>query len=83
MDKEKEFYGSVSFAGRADFNLKAANEDEATKIVFDDILYVDLILKDGSKLTIDEVQWDLIEKQAQGNCSEHHIRDFEICEEQD
>jgi hypothetical protein len=77
----KEFYGGVSLAARISFMVKSENEEKATDIVFDDIEGMQLVLKDGSKLEITEIDWGLIEEANRGNVSQSHISDFDIEEE--
>ena len=80
MDK-KEYYGRVSFTGQANFSVESENEENAEKIVFEDIQGMELLLKDGTKLKIDSIDWDLISKASTGNVSESYISDFEIQEQ--
>ena len=78
----KEFYGGVSFSGRASFMIREAeNEEVATDMVFDDIEGLQLILKDGSKVEISEINWELISNAERGNVRTPFIEDFEIEEE--
>lgn len=77
----KEFYGSVSLAGRIDFAINAEDEKHAEEIVFEDIEGIEIYLKNGSKLEIGEIDWNLINRAARGNIQEYNIDDFEIYEE--
>lgn len=77
----KEFFGAVSFSGRASFFIESENIESAEESVFEDIDGIELVLKDGTKLEISEINWDLIDKERQGNVSEANISDFEIQEE--
>lgn len=77
----KEFYGQVSFAGRANFTVKAENEEIATEKVFEDIEGIELYLKDGSKVEVDFIDWELIYAAARGNVAQTYIGDFYIEEE--
>ncbi|MBY6878744.1 hypothetical protein [Clostridium botulinum] len=77
----KEFYGSISFAGNASFSIKAENKDKGENTVFEDIEGIELILKDGSKLEITEINWDLITEARKGNVSLSNVHDFWIEEE--
>lgn len=77
---KKEFYGKVSFTGRVSFTVEAENEEKASDIVFEDIEGLQLILKDGTTLKIDEIEWDLLEETRRGNVSQPNIDDFEIYE---
>lgn len=82
MSKElKEFYGAVSLAGRASFSIKAEDIESAEEAVFEDIEGIELVLKDGTKLEITEINWDLISEARRGNVSQPNIDDFEIEEE--
>lgn len=82
MSKElKEFYGAVSLAGRISFYIKAENIESAEEAVFEDIEGIELVLKDGTKLEIAEINWDLINEARRGNVSQPNIDDFEIEEE--
>ncbi|AVP66346.1 hypothetical protein C3B64_19800 [Clostridium botulinum] len=77
----KEFYGGVSFAGTASFSVKAEDEDKGTDMVFEDIEGIELVLKDGSKVEITEINWDLISEARRGNVSISNVSDFWIEEE--
>ena len=77
----KEFYGQVSLAGRVNFTVKAENEEIATEKVFEDIEGIELYLKDGSKVEVDFIDWELIYEAEKGNVREAHIEDFYIEEE--
>lgn len=77
----KEFYGKISFTGRVSFQVKADNEDDAKDIVFEDIEGLELKLKDGTTLSIDEVEWDLLDECRRGNVHQPNVDDFEIYEE--
>ncbi|KGN00842.1 hypothetical protein IRP63_16330 [Clostridium phage CWou-2020a] len=77
----KEFYGNISLAAKVSFAIKTENKETAEDIVFEDIEGIELALKDGSKLEITEIDWDLISQANKGNVSQAHIDDFEIYEE--
>lgn len=78
----KNFYGSVSFSGSADFYIEGTeNENAATDMVFDDIEGLTFHLKDGSKVEITQVDWELIGEAPRGNLATPFVRDFEIEEE--
>ena len=77
----KDFYGSVSLAGRIDFAITAEDEKHAEEIVFEDIEGLEMHLKDGTKLEIVGIDWNLINRTARGNIQEYNIDDFEIYEE--
>jgi len=77
----KEFYGSVSLSGRISFFINSESVDEAENAVFEDIEGIEIILKDGSKLEIAEINWDLINEASRGNVRDSNINDFEIYEE--
>lgn len=77
----KEFYGAVSLAARVNFAVKAQDKEKAENIVFDDIEGIELVLTDGSKLEITEIDWDLINKTRNGNVRQPNVDDFEIYEE--
>lgn len=79
--ENKEFYGKVSFTGRASFQVSAKDESSATDIVFEDIEGIELILKDGSTLEINEIDWDLLDECRTGNVMQPHVDDLEIYEE--
>lgn len=75
----KEFYGYVSLAARVNFVVDEVKDaEEAKETVFNDIEGIELVLKDGTKLKIEEIDWDLIEEASRGNIQEPHISDFEI-----
>lgn len=79
---EKEYYGNVSFAGKAQFSATGKDKEEVENLVFDDIEGIELILKDGSKLKLGDIEWDLIREQRyNGNVGNQYIDDFEIYEE--
>jgi hypothetical protein len=80
-EKLKEFYGAVSFTGRASFSIKSEDIESAEESVFEDIEGIQLILKDGTRLEITEINWDLIAEARRGNVSLSNINDFEIEEE--
>ena len=71
----KGFYGSVSLSARVDFAL---NSEDAEKAVFEDIEGLELILKDGSRLEITDVHWDLITSARQGNVMQPNVDDFSL-----
>ncbi|QDY17395.1 hypothetical protein [Clostridium botulinum] len=77
-----EFYGAVSLTGRVKFQIQCNDEEEAKEIVFDDIEGLELVLKDGSKLEISEIEWDLLDEARRGNVRQPNIGDFEIYEEE-
>ena len=77
----KEFYGGISFAGTASFLVEAENIDKGTNMVFEDIEGIELTLKDGSKVQITEINWDLISEARRGNVLPANISDFWIEEE--
>ncbi|MBU3205148.1 hypothetical protein [Clostridium algidicarnis] len=79
--KMKESYGNISFAGTASFSTKAEDKDKATDIVFEDIEGIELVLKDGSKVEISEINWDLISEARRGNVEIANVGDFWITEE--
>ena len=78
----KEFYGKVSLAARVSFAVKGEDEEKATDIVFDDIEGLEIVLKDGSKVEITDMEWDLISEARGGNVRQSYIDDFEIYEEE-
>lgn len=77
----KEFYGSISLSARVGFAIDAKDKETAEDIVFEDIEGLEIVLKDGSKLEITELNWDLINEAERGNVREPNIDDFEIYEE--
>ncbi|MBU5486429.1 hypothetical protein KQI86_19190 [Clostridium sp. MSJ-11] len=77
----KEFYGAVSLSGRVSFFIKSEDIESAEDAVFEDIEGIELILKDGSKLEISEINWELINEASRGNVRQSNIDDFEIYEE--
>lgn len=81
MDQEKEFVGSVSLCARIHFAVKESDIDKAKSIVFDDIEGLEVVLKDGSKVELLDLSWDLVDSASTGNYSESHIRDFYIDED--
>lgn len=78
---KKEFYGTVSFTGKAYFSVLGKDIEEAERNIFEDIEGIELHLKNGSSVEISEIEWDLIKEEASGNCKEAYINDFEISEE--
>lgn len=81
IDKLKEFYGAVSLSARVSFAINTKDKETAENIVFEDIEGLEIVLKDGSKLEITELNWDLINEAERGNVRELNIDDFEIYEE--
>ena len=80
----KEFYGGVSFVGRANFTVRGAeNIEKAKEIVFEDIEGMQLFLKDGTKVEITEINWDLFEECGRGNVTPSNLEDFYIEEERE
>lgn len=77
----KEFYGAVSLSGRINFCVEAEDKNMATNIVFEDIEGMEIKLKDGTTLSITEIEWELIDKERGGNVKEPYIDDFYIEEE--
>lgn len=83
MSELKEFYGAVSLAAKLSFAVKAADEEKAENIVFEDIEGIEIVLKDGTKLEITDIDWELIGEVQRGNVSQPHIDDFDIQEEKE
>ncbi|GCD12905.1 hypothetical protein [Clostridium tagluense] len=79
----KEFYGSVSFAGRMTFTVKATSKEEAKKLVFEDIDCLNIDLVADTTLEVQDTEWGLIAEARQGNVSQPYINDFEIKEEKE
>ncbi|WP_142415452.1 hypothetical protein [Hathewaya massiliensis] len=79
----KEFYGSVSLSARVSFTIEAKDKETAEDIVFEDMEGLEIALKDGSKVEISEINWELINEARRGNVREPNIDDFEIYEEKD
>lgn len=76
----KEYYGSISFSGRIDFGIKAENEDEAKRLVYE-LISMNIDSENEDILEISEVTWDLINKAPRGNMAAPFIDDFQIYEE--
>lgn len=76
-----EFYGNVSLGARVGFWLKADDISMAEDKVFDEIIGLQITLKDGSQIEITQIVWDLIGEASRGNVSQPNISDFEIQEE--
>ena len=77
----KEYYGQISFSGRISFAVDANSEEDAKALVYDHVtMIVDSDCKDI--LSIEEVEWDLIDKEPQGNVSASFVSDFEIYKEE-
>jgi hypothetical protein len=83
MNKLKEFYGAVSLAARLSFAVKAEDEEKAENIVFEDIEGIEIVLKNGTKLEITSIDWDLISEAERGNVNPPHMNDFDIQEEKE
>lgn len=77
----KEFYGAVSFTGRISFCVEADDKKTATDIVFEDIEGIEIKLKDGTTLSVSEIEWELIKESRRGNVQQPYIDDFYIVEE--
>lgn len=77
----KEYYGFISFSGRAAFRVKTESEEQAKSIVFNDLEELNIDIKSGSPLEVEYIEWDLINQETRGNVSESFVGDFEIYEE--
>lgn len=77
----KEFYGKFSIAARVGFAITEKDKETAEDIVFEDVQGMEIILKDGSKLEITDIEWNQISESERGNVSQPYIDDFEIEEE--
>ena len=76
----KEYYGGISFSGRIDFGIKAENEEEAKRLVYE-LISMNIDSRNEDILKISEVTWDLINRAPRGNMATPFIDDFEIYEE--
>lgn len=79
--KMKDFYGKVSFSGSVNFAVTAIDKETAKELVFEDIEGIDILLKDGTTVSVCEVEWELIDEARRGNVQQSYISDFDIQEE--
>lgn len=77
----KEFYGNISLTAKVNFAIKAESEEKATNSIFEEIEGIEIVLKDGSKIEIAEIEWGLIESANKGNVQQSYVEDFEIYED--
>lgn len=78
MDK-KEFWAEVSFSGRIKMSVIAKNKEEAKDIIFQSI--IGDFDSNNRDVSVEEVEWDLIEEEPQGNVRTAYVEDFYIEEE--
>lgn len=80
MEDLKDFYVNISFSGRLGISVSAENKDEVLKKIYDALGTVTIESKDEYVL-VDEIEWDLIDREQQGNIEVPFIRDVEITED--
>ena len=76
----KEFWAEVSFSGRIRMLVNANDEEEAKEKIFESI--TGDFDSNNKDISIEEVEWDLIEEEPSGNVRTAYVEDFYI-EEQD
>lgn len=76
----KEFWAEVSFSGIIRMSVVANNEEEAKEKIFESI--TGDFDSNNKDISVEEVEWDLIEKEPSGNVKTPFVEDFHI-EEQD
>lgn len=82
----KEFYGGVTLVARIGFSVKADNIDEAKdKVLYteclSDIQFLDDNGEPNKDISIEDLEWCLIDKERRGNVKEENVDSFEIYEE--
>lgn len=80
MANTKDFYIKISFSGRLGISVDAVNEEEVKKKVHEAMGTMSIESKDKN-VFIDTIEWDLIDKEQQGNIAIPFVRDIEITED--
>lgn len=80
MEENKDFYVNISFSGRLGISVSAENRDEVLKKIYDALGAMTIESTDENVL-IDEIEWDLINREQQGNIEVPFVRDAEIIED--
>lgn len=75
----KEFWATVSFTGRVNVLVTANDTEEAKEKIFESI--IGDFGSNNKDVTVEEVEWDLIEKEPSGNVKTPYVDDFYIEEE--
>lgn len=77
--EEKEFWVEVSFSGRIKMLVMANDKEEAKEKVFESI--TGDFDSNNENISIEEVEWDLIEEEPSGNIKTPYVDDFYIEEQ--
>lgn len=77
----KEYYGSISFSGEVCFSVKAENEEEVKRKIYDEIGMEIKNIAPKENVKISDVQWDFINEAPRGNRETPFIHDIAIYEE--
>lgn len=77
--EEKEFWVEVSFSGRIKMLVTANDKEEAKETVFESI--TGDFDSNNENISIEEVEWDLIEEEPSGNIKTPYVDDFYIEEQ--
>jgi hypothetical protein len=80
MEDLKDFYVNISFSGRLGISVSAENKDEVLKKIYQALGTMTIESKDKNVL-VDEIEWDLIDREQQGNIGVPFVRDVEITED--
>ena len=78
--EEKEFWVEVSFSGRIKMLVNANDKEEAKEKVFDSI--IGDFDTNNEDIHVEEVEWDLIDKEPSGNVRTPYVYDMFIEEEE-
>lgn len=76
MDK-KDYCVEISFSGRLKLNVSAENEEDARTAIFNAISTMDIESSDKD-VSIEEIEWDLIDEEPQGNRATPYVSDMTI-----
>lgn len=74
------YYGSISFSGRIDFGVKAKDEKEAKRLVYE-LISMNIDSENEDILEISDVTWDLINEAPRGNIATPFMENFQIYRE--
>jgi len=80
MEDLKDFYVNISFSGRLGISVSAENKDEVLSKIYEALGNMTIKSKDENVL-VDEIEWDLIDREQQGNIGVPFVRDVEITED--
>lgn len=77
--ENKEYWVEVSFTGRIKMLVNAENEQDVKEKVFESI--TGDFDSNNADINVEEVEWDLLEKEASGNVREQYVSDMYIEEQ--